>query len=53
MVALISHLRPVAEFVDDVLLVTKDEMFGSRIERLDPDAREAMLADDIRSGLTT
>ena len=52
MVALISHLRPVAEFVDDVLLVTKDEMFGSRIERLDPDAREAMLADDIRSGLT-
>ena len=52
MVALISHLRPVAEFVDDVLLVTKDEMHGSRIELLDADARDDMLADDIRSGLT-
>lgn len=52
MVALISHLRPVAEFVDTVLLVTKDDMLGSRIELLDADERDEMLADDIRSGLT-
>lgn len=52
MVALISHLRPVAEYVDTVLHVTKDEMFGSRIAVLDSDAREHLLADDVRSGLT-
>lgn len=52
MVALISHLRPVAEYVDTVLHVTKDETLGSRITLLDADARDAMLADDTRSGLT-
>lgn len=51
MVALVSHLRPVAEFVDTVLQVTKDDMFGSRIELLDADAREELLADDLRNGL--
>lgn len=51
-VALISHLRPVAEYVDTVLHVTKDDMFGSRIEVLDSDAKDRMLDDDIRSGLT-
>lgn len=52
MVALISHLRPVAEYVDTVLHVTKDDMFGSRITLLDGDALEAMIEDDTRSGLT-
>ena len=50
MVALISHLRPVAEYVDTVLHVTRDDVLGSRIEVLDSDAREQLLADDIRSG---
>ena len=53
MVALISHLRPVAEYVDTVLHVTRDDVLGSRIEVLDSEAREQLLADDIRSGLTT
>jgi exonuclease SbcC len=51
-VALISHLRPVAEYVDTVLHVTKDEVLGSRIAVLDPEARDRLLADDIRAGLT-
>jgi exonuclease SbcC len=51
-VALISHLRPVAEFVETVLMVTRDDVLGSRIDKLDPDERDRMLADDIRSGLT-
>ena len=51
-VALISHLRPVAEYVDTVLHVTCDDVLGSRIEVLDSEAREQLLADDIRSGLT-
>ena len=51
-VALISHLRPVAEHVETVLHVTCDDMFGSRIDRLDADARDRLLADDVRSGLT-
>lgn len=53
MVALISHLRHVAESVDTVLLVTKDDVMGSRIDLLDVDEREALLADDLRSGLTS
>ena len=52
MVGLISHLKPVAEAVETVLLVTKDDVRGSTIRRLDGDAREQMLDDDIRSGLT-
>ncbi len=52
LVALISHLHPVAEYVDTVFNVTKDDLFGSVITRLDADAREALLDDDIRSGLT-
>jgi exonuclease SbcC len=52
MVALISHLRPVAEYVDTVLHVTRDDVLGSRIDVLDSEAREQLLADDIRSGLT-
>ena len=51
-VALISHLRPVAEYVDTVLHVTRDDVLGSRIDVLDSDEREQLLADDIRSGLT-
>jgi exonuclease SbcC len=52
MVGLISHLKPVAEAVETVLLVTKDDVRGSVVERLDAEAREQMLDDDIRSGLT-
>lgn len=52
-VALISHLRPVAEYVDTVLHVTKSDVLGSRIERLDAEARDRLLADDVRSGLTS
>ncbi|MEK7425868.1 MAG: SMC family ATPase [Actinomycetota bacterium] len=51
MVALISHLQQVAEFVDTVLHVTKDDMFGSRIAVLDAEAREQLLADEVRSAL--
>jgi exonuclease SbcC len=52
MVALISHLRPVAEYVDTVLHVTKDDTLGSRIALLDAESRDRMLADDTESGLT-
>lgn len=52
MVALISHLRPVAEYVDTVLHVTKDDTLGSRISLLDAESRDQMLADDTRGGLT-
>lgn len=50
-VALISHLRPVAEYVETVLHVTRNDVLGSRIDRLDADERDKLLADDIRSGL--
>lgn len=53
LVALISHLHPVAEYVDTVFNVTKDDLFGSSITKLDAEAREELLADDIRSGLTS
>lgn len=52
MVALISHLRPVAEYVDTVMHVVRDDTLGSRITILDADGRDHLLADDIRSGLT-
>lgn len=51
MVALISHLQPVADYVDTVLHVTKDDLFGSRIDVLAGDAREQLIADDLRSRL--
>ena len=50
--ALISHLRRVAEHVDKVLLVERDEVLGSRIRELTPDERDELLAEDARSGLT-
>jgi exonuclease SbcC len=52
LVALVSHLRRVAEHVDDVLLVERDDVLGSRIRLLDPDERDHLLTDDARSGLT-
>ena len=52
MVGLISHLKPVAESVETVLLVRKHDVLGSTIARLDDAGREDLLADDIRSGLT-
>ncbi len=52
LVALISHLHPVAEYVDTVFSVVKDDLFGSSITKLDAEDREKLLDDDIRSGLT-
>jgi exonuclease SbcC len=52
MVALISHLRPVADYVDTVLHVHKDDVFGSRITVLRGEERERFLDDEIRAGLT-
>jgi len=51
-VALISHLQRVAEYVDTVLHVTKDDVLGSRIEVLDSDAKDRLMDDELRSGLT-
>ena len=52
MVALISHLRPVAEYVDTVMHVTRDDVTGSRIRVLSEVDRDRLLADDVRSRLT-
>jgi exonuclease SbcC len=52
LVVLVSHLRRVAEHVDDVLLVTRDDVTGSAVRRLGPDERDQLLADDARAGLT-
>lgn len=52
-VALVSHLRAVAEHVTDVLHVTRDDTTGSRITPLGAEELERMLDDDVRSGLTT
>lgn len=51
-VALVSHLRAVAEHVNDVLHVTRDDTSGSRVTKLDAEQLERMLDDDARSGLT-
>ena len=51
-VALVSHLRAVAEHVNDVLHVTRDDTTGSKVTKLDADQLERMLDDDARSGLT-
>lgn len=52
LVMLVSHLHRVAEYVDDVVLVERDVVTGSRVRLLDPDEREHFLAADARSGLT-
>lgn len=52
-VALISHLRSVAEYVDTVMHVSRDDVFGSKIRTLTETERDQLLADDIRSGLTS
>lgn len=52
MVGLISHLHSVADYVDTVMHVTRDDVFGSRIQTLSESERDQLLADDIRSGLT-
>jgi len=51
MVALISHLQTVAEYVDTVLHVTKHDLFGSSIRVLGGDERDALLGQG-DSGLT-
>ncbi len=53
MVALISHLQPVAEYVDTVMHVTRDDATGSCIRTLSEEDRDRLLADDVRSRLTT
>lgn len=52
LVMLVSHLRRVAEHVEDVLMVERNDVIGSRVRKLDPDERDALLAEDVRSGLT-
>ena len=52
MVALISHLQPVAEYVDTVMHVTRDDATGSCIRTLSEEDRDRLLADDVRSRLT-
>jgi exonuclease SbcC len=52
LVALISHLHRVAEYVDTVLHVREDDLRGSVVHRLAGDELEAFLADDSRSGLS-
>lgn len=51
-VALVSHLRVVAEHVNDVLHVSRDDTTGSQVRKLSPEELECMLDDDVRSGLT-
>lgn len=51
-VALVSHLRAVAEHVNDVLQVTRNDTTGSQVKKLEPEELERMLDDDVRSGLT-
>lgn len=52
LVVLVSHLRHVAEHVDQVLLVARDHETGSAVAPLDPTERDAFLADDARSRMT-
>jgi len=52
LVALVSHLRQVAEYVDQVLLVERDDATGSRVRLLDPTERDTLLAEDARSRMT-
>jgi exonuclease SbcC len=53
LVALVSHLRQVAEHVDQVLLVERDDATGSTVRLLDEAEREALLVEDARSRMTT
>jgi exonuclease SbcC len=52
LVALVSHLRQVAEYVDQVLLVERDDATGSHVRALDLTERDALLAEDARSRMT-
>ncbi len=51
LVAVISHLRAVAESIDHVLLVTRDQSSGSTAHWLTPAERESLLSSDAESGL--
>ncbi|BAN04385.1 AAA family ATPase [Ilumatobacter coccineus] len=53
MVALISHLRSVAEYVDTVIHVSRDDVLGSSLTLLTEGERDALLSDDMQAGLTT
>lgn len=53
MVALVSHLRAVVEYVDDVIYVTKDDTTGSKLELLSAEQQEALLESSSAGGLTS
>ena len=53
MVGLISHLRSVAEYVEQVMHVARDDVTGSQIRILSAEDRDRLLAADTRSGLIT
>jgi exonuclease SbcC len=50
LVVVISHLQAVAESIDDVLLVTRDDT-GSRARWLHPKERETLVLNDAGNGL--
>ena len=52
MVALISHLRQVAEYVDSVVHITRDDTTGSTAHLLNASEREAFLDEEALSGLS-
>jgi exonuclease SbcC len=51
LVALVSHLRQVAEYVDQVILVERTDASGSTVRVLDPSDRDSLLTADARSGM--
>jgi exonuclease SbcC len=52
MVAVISHLRSVAEAMDRVLAVTGSP-WGSQVRWLSGDERDALITEDIEANLLT
>jgi len=52
LVALVSHVRQVAEHVDQVLMVERDEALGSRVRLLSHSERDSLVVDEARSRLT-
>ncbi|WP_300011089.1 SMC family ATPase [Pseudonocardia sp.] len=49
LVALVSHVRQVAEHVDQVLMVERDEALGSRVRLLSHSECDSLLVDEARS----
>ncbi|MEV0056162.1 SMC family ATPase [Saccharopolyspora shandongensis] len=53
LVAVISHMRAVAENFDNVLMVTRALSGGSRAHWMNPAERDQLVADDLSAGLLT